>query len=63
MIITNNSALPSLPSSNNIRSKQSLQSLPSNKSVQLQSTNIILNIFHYTWFVDRVQEENDLFRS
>lgn len=38
--------------------------MPSNKSVQqLQSTNIILNIFHYTWFVDRVQEENDLFRS
>lgn len=28
----------------------------------LQGTNIILNIFHYTWFIDRVQEESDLFR-
>lgn len=34
-----------------------------NKKSQLQvSSNIILNIFQYTWFIDRVRQENDLFR-
>lgn len=24
---------------------------------------IILNIFQYSWFLDRIKQENDLFRS
>jgi hypothetical protein len=28
----------------------------------LQGTNIILNIFHYSWFINRVKNESDLFR-
>lgn len=60
MIITNNGTGPS-------HQKSSMQEIKSKSVIKSgsnlpQGTNIILNIFHYTWFIDRVQEESDLFR-
>lgn len=42
------------PSFRGLNKKNSKNSMP--------SSNIILNIFQYTWFIDRVRQENDLFR-
>jgi hypothetical protein len=55
MSITNRGALAGMSSSKGIGS---------NKKVNggLQGNNIILNIFHYSWFINRVKNENDLFR-
>jgi hypothetical protein len=55
MSITNRGALAGMAS---------LKGMGSNKKLNggLQGTNIILNIFHYSWFINRVKNENDLFR-
>jgi hypothetical protein len=36
-----------------------------NKALSLQGNTsmIVLNIFQYSWFLDRIKQDNDLFRS
>ena len=38
-------------------------SRPAIKKEKKEEGNILLNIFFHGWFIDRINQENDLFRS